>query len=230
MQVPHRAFFRVARVIAPDPGRVGRHGPHLAFNSAGFFPQRDGVVVGLGHFLPVRTGHFRRFGQQRPGFREDHLAAAFQVSYQALAVADADILLCFHQRPGSFQCLYVALLLVLFQQVEIELIVLLAHFSGRLLGLFFKPGIAPVQVIETPRHLARHLDVGNLVLSDRYETCLEYDDIGSLQQRITQETVGGQVPAMQPLLLLLVGRYSLQPALRGDHGQQQVQFRVFGDT
>ncbi len=56
------------------------------------------------------------------------------------------------------------------------------------------------------------------------------NDVGRLEHRVTQETIGGQILGVQLLLLLLVGGVAFQPRERGDHPQEQVQFGVFFDV
>jgi len=48
-------------------------------------------------------------------------------------------------------------------------------------------------MVEAASDFARQFDVRNLVLADRHETGLVHEDIGALQQRVTEEAVGRQV-------------------------------------
>ena len=69
--------------------------------------------------------------------------------------------------------------------------------------------------------------MGNLVLAHRHLVGAIDQDIRAHQQRITQESVGREILVRQFFLLILVGRHAFQPAQRGDHGQQQIQFGMF---
>ena len=79
-------------------------------------------------------------------------------------------------------------------------------------------------MIEAPRHLAGQFDMGHLVLADRDLVGSVDENVGALQQRITEKTVGGEIPFPQLLLLVLVARHPFQPAERRHHGKQQMQF------
>src|SRR5580658_5193693 len=83
-------------------------------------------------------------------------------------------------------------------------------------------------MVETPRHLARDLDMRDLILSHRHESGAVQQDVGALQQRITQKPVGRQIALLELLLLVLVARHTFEPAERRDHREQQVQFGVLG--
>jgi hypothetical protein len=66
-------------------------------------------------------------------------------------------------------------------------------------------------VVETPRHLAGELDVGDLVLPHRHQAGSVGEDVRALEQRVAEETVGREVPLLQLLLLVLERRYPLEP-------------------
>src|SRR5450759_985589 len=57
VQRPHRALVGIADIGAADTRRVGRHGAYLLAHAGFILAQADGVVVGLGHLLPVQSGH-----------------------------------------------------------------------------------------------------------------------------------------------------------------------------
>ena len=82
-------------------------------------------------------------------------------------------------------------------------------------------------MIEAPGNLARDFDVCDLVLADRHVLGPVHQDVGALQQRVTQEAVGAEVLVLQLLDLVLVGRHPLEPGNRRDHRKDQVQLRVF---
>src|SRR5581483_5568232 len=52
------------------------------------------------------------------------------------------------------------------------------------------------------------------------------ENVGGLQYGIAKEAVGAKVLFLDVFALLLVGGDALQPAQRGDHGEQQVEFGV----
>lgn len=84
-------------------------------------------------------------------------------------------------------------------------------------------------MIEASRHLPRQLDMRHLVLADRHQPGLVDQDVRRLQQGIAEETVSGQIPLLQFLLLILVTGHPFQPAERRDHGEQQMQFGMLRD-
>lgn len=72
--------------------------------------------------------------------------------------------------------------------------------------------------------------MGYLIGSYRYIPRSVHQNISSLQQWITEKTIGRQIPLLQLVLLILVTRHALQPPQRRDHRQQQVQFSVLRHT
>ena len=90
--------------------------------------------------------------------------------------------------------------------------------------------LAAVQMVESPSGLACQLHVRNLILPDGYVGRAVDENVGALQQWITEEPVGGEILLLERLLLVLVARNALQPAQRRHHGQQQVQLGVLGDV
>jgi hypothetical protein len=83
-------------------------------------------------------------------------------------------------------------------------------------------------MVEAARKLARKLDVRHLILTHRHLVGAIDQDVGRLQQRIAEETVGRQILVLELFLLVLVGRHALQPAERRHHRQQQMQLGVLG--
>ena len=147
---------------------------------------------------------------------------------QPLAVGDGDAVVALHQRLRALQRLGVAGLLELAAQLPVVGGVAAAEALHRALGLRLEVRLAPVEMIEAPRGLARQLHVRHLVLADRHEGGAVHQDVGALQQRVAEEAVGGQILLLELLLLVLVARHALEPAERGDHRQQQVQLGVLG--
>ena len=228
MELPDRTLLRITRIGPAHPRRVGRHGPHRLLDIGRLLAQGDGVAVGLGHFLPVQTRHLGRLGQQRHRLGQDDAPAAFQIAEQPFAIGQCDVGLSFQQRMSDTQRLLIALLLIAAPQPIEELGVLLAHLALGLFRLLLEAGLATVDVIETPRDLARQLDMGDLVLADRDLAGLVHEDVRALEQRITEKTVGRKIALLELLLLVLVARHSLEPTQGRDHGEQQMQLGVLG--
>ena len=91
VKLPHRAFVRIPGIRATHARRIRWHGADFLRHAGGVLTQRDGVVVGLRHLLPVESGHFRCFSEQRVRFRQDHLAPAFEKPEQPLAIAHRQV-------------------------------------------------------------------------------------------------------------------------------------------
>jgi hypothetical protein len=107
-----------------------------------------------------------------------------------------------------------------------------ARFAAQLLdrfpGLVLETRLAAVEMVEAARQLTRKLDVRHLILAHRHLVGAVDQDVGRLQQRIAEKTVGRQILVLQLFLLILVGRHALQPAERRHHRQQQMQFGMLG--
>ena len=86
--------------------------------------------------------------------------------------------------------------------------------------------LARIELVKPPRHLACQLHVRHLVLAHRHKIRLVNQDIGRLQQRISEKPVGAEVFVLKVLALLLVTGHALQPSQRSDHAEQQVQLRM----
>ena len=154
--------------------------------------------------------------------------AALEVSEQPFAIPDRQVLLLGEERPSPFERLTVATFEVVAPRGQVQTGSLAPHLAHRRLGMFLEARLAPVDVVEAPRDLPHEFDVGHLVGTHGDLAGAIDQDIGGLQDGIAEEAVGRQVPVVQLLLLLLVGRYPLEPAHRRDHRQQEVQFGVFG--
>jgi len=98
------------------------------------------------------------------------------------------------------------------------------------LGFFLEAHFASVDVIETARNLAGELDMRHLVFADRHMSGAVDQDIRALQQRISEKTICTQIFLGKFLLLVFVGRHTLEPAQRRDHRQQQMQLGMFRHT
>jgi hypothetical protein len=112
-------------------------------------------------------------------------------------------------------------------QLAVKRGVLRAELLDRALDLLLEVGLASVEMIEAAGDLAGYLHVRDLILTDRHERGPIQQDVGRLQQRVAEKTVGREVLVSELGLLVLVRRYALEPAERRDHRQQQMQLRVF---
>ena len=74
------------------------------------------------------------------------------------------------------------------------------------------------------------LDVRDLILTDGDEVGLIEEDVGGLEERVAEEAVGGQVLLAELLLLVFVGGDAFEPAERGEHAEERVEFEVLGDV
>ena len=92
-----------------------------------------------------------------------------------------------------------------------------------------------VQVVEAGRHVARHLDVLDLVAPHRHVVGLEHQDVGTHQHRVHEQAgadVAVRVGTRGGVLVQhgLVGVGAVQQALAGDAGEQPGQLRDLGDV
>ena len=81
-------------------------------------------------------------------------------------------------------------------------------------------------MIEATGDFTRQFDMRHLVFANRYMARVVDKDVGRLQQRVTEEAIGRQVLVRQLFLLVLIGGHTFEPAERGHHRQQQMQFGV----
>jgi hypothetical protein len=127
---------------------------------------------------------------------------------------------------GLLDGVAVAFLLEADAQLLVQPGPLAAQFPDRFARLGLEARRTAIEVVEAAGDFARKLDVRHLVLAHRHLVGAVDQDVGRLQQRVAEETVGGQILVFQFFLLVLVGRHPFQPAERRHHRQQQVQFRV----
>ena len=113
-------------------------------------------------------------------------------------------------------------------QLPIERDVATAQLLDGALCLLLEIRLAAIEVIEASSDLARDLHVRDLILADGHEGRTVQQDVGALQQRVTEKAVGREILVLELLLLILVGRHALEPGERCDHRQQQVQLSVLG--
>ena len=146
-----------------------------------------------------------------------------------LAVAARHVLLLVEQDARPLQRLRIPALEELRAQLVEQARLLRPDLAYRFARLLLESRLAPEHVVEAPRDLARDLHVRDLVLAHRHVLRPVDEDVRALQERVAKEPVGGQVPLLQLLLLVLEGRHPLQPAKRRDHRQEEVQFRVLRD-
>ena len=93
-------------------------------------------------------------------------------------------------------------------------------------GLLFKTRLTTIHMIETTSQFAGKFNMWQLILTDRYLVGTIDQDIGTHQQRITEEAIGRQILGFELFLLILVSRDALKPAKRRHHRHQQVQFSM----
>jgi hypothetical protein len=74
-----------------------------------------------------------------------------------------------------------------------------------------------VEIVEPAGDFSCQFDMGELILTDRNAVGAVDDNIGGLQDRIAQESIGPKVFLIELLLLFLVGWISLEPGKRGNH-------------
>ena len=120
MQIPHRAFLRIARIGATRARRIGLHGAQLLRDGLRILAQPDGVAVGLGHLAAVEARHLGRRGQQHLRLGQDADAGAFQIAEQPLAVGHRNAVVALHQLPRALQRVGIAGLLELAAQLLVE--------------------------------------------------------------------------------------------------------------
>jgi hypothetical protein len=166
-------------------------------------------------------------GQQVARLDQDHLAGAFEVAEQALAIDHRQVLDFVEHGLGLLDGLLVAVLLEA-GAFFVEAGLLAAQLLDSFARLVLETRLAAVHVVEAAGQFAGELDVRNLVLAHRHLVGAVDQDIGAHQQRIAEEAVGGQILVGQLFLLVLVGRHALQPAERRHHRHQQVQLGVLG--
>ncbi len=75
-----------------------------------------------------------------------------------------------------------------------------------------------IKLIKPPRHFARQFHVRHLVFADGHEVRLVNQNVGRLQQGISQESIRPEVFILDVLALLFVRWHTLQPAQRRDSG------------
>jgi len=67
-----------------------------------------------------------------------------------------------------------------------------------------------VELVEAAGDFAGEFDVGGLILADGDEVRLVDEDVGGLEERVAKEAVGGEVFALEVLLLLFVAGDALE--------------------
>ena len=91
----------------------------------------------------------------------------------------------------------------------------------------------PIEGVETANNFTGNLYVGDLVFADGDEKCVAWfaihDDVGGLQAGVAEEAVSVEILAGDVFDLFLVGGDALEPAERGDHAKEEMEFGVFGD-
>ena len=84
-------------------------------------------------------------------------------------------------------------------------------------------GAVPIEIIEAPHDLAPEFEMRHLIASHRHAFAAHDRHVAQLQQRITQESSGGNLHT-ERFDLSLEGRDAFQPRDRRDHREQRVEF------
>jgi hypothetical protein len=127
---------------------------------------------------------------------------------------------------GAVERIRRALFLVPTPKLPIQIGVARTKVLDCAFSLLLEVGLAAVDEVEAAGDFTRDLDVRDLVFAHRNVHWPVQQDVRALQQRVTEKSVSRQIALFELLLLILVGRYTLEPAERRDHRQQQVQLSV----
>jgi hypothetical protein len=102
-----------------------------------------------------------------------------------------------------------------------------------LLGEDFGADVEAVVKIESADEFAGELDVGDLVFAYGDEETLAgvtvHDNVGGLEGGIAEEAVGVEILVGDVVEGFFVGGDAFEPAEGRDHGEEEVEFGVFGD-
>ncbi len=75
--------------------------------------------------------------------------------------------------------------------------------------------------------------MGDLVFAhgddERFAGVGVHDDVGGLQGGVAEEAVGVEILVLDVFEGFFVGGDAFEPAERGDHGEEEMEFGVFGD-
>ena len=97
-------------------------------------------------------------------------------------------------------------------QIAVLLCRLLTHLLDCGLSVLFEARLATIDMIKSSGGFPRKLNMSNLVGTHRHVTRSVDENVGGLQQGVTEEAIGGQILLLQLVLLILVARDALQPA------------------
>ena len=193
-------------------------------------PHADGIAVRLRHLTPIESRNAGRGGEQHLRLGQDRDAAALQEAEQTLPVRDGDASVARDEHASALERLRVAGFLELAAQLFVGGAVAAAETLHGALGPGLEIRLPSVQMIESAGGLACQLHMRDLIFPHGYVGRAVDEDVGALQQWITEEPVRGEILLLERLLLILVARNPLQPAQGRHHGQQQVQLGVLGDV
>ena len=113
----------------------------------------------------------------------------------------------------------VTLLLITLTYILVKFGIFLIHLLDRRFGPFFKVRFFTIKMIESTRHFTSQLDMRNLIFPDRNKAGFINQDIGTLQQWITEKSIGCEVFIIQLFLLILKTWHTFQPPQRRDHAK-----------
>ena len=181
--------------------------------------------------MPVQPRHLRFFSQQVTRLDQNHLARTLKKTEQSFAVNRRKVLNFIEHGVRLLNSFLVAFLLETDAQLFVQTRLLATQALDRFACLVLKTRLTAIHMVEAASQFAGEFDVRNLILANRHFVGTVDQDIGTHQQRITEEAVSRQILAGELFLLILVGRHPFQPAERGHHRHQQMQFgmlRHFG--
>ncbi len=85
-------------------------------------------------------------------------------------------------------------------------------------------------MIKTSGDLAGKFNMRYLIRANGNVACLVNQNIGALQQGITEEAIGIDVLVFQVVLHVFIARYAFKPAERRHHGEEKVKLCMFGNS
>src|ERR1700757_2961349 len=243
----------IAGVGATLPGGVRDHDFGLSANVGVGFGESDGVVVGLGHFAAVEAGYAGSGSEEEVGLCEDARGGKKQLETRRKVfeeIGEAHFENALADVGGSDGLLFSAEFLIFGEDGVLrgKIEKLEEHVAAKFAILRsenFRADSEAIEEIEAADEFAGELDVRDLVFANGNEESLAglrrqacsgrqariavHDDVGGLQSGIAEEAVGVKILVADVLESFLVGGDTLEPAEGRDHGEEEMEFGVFGD-
>ena len=88
--------------------------------------------------------------------------------------------------------------------------------------------VSAIQVVKAAGSFPRQLHMAGLVFTHWHILGAVNQNVGRLQQRVAQKSIGGQIFVLELHLLVFVSGYPLKPAQRRAHSQQGKQLGMLG--